>query len=137
MSIIDRDEKRGYSRVPTRLGITVNNRSRFPGTESRTCQLEDLSFTGARILSLESIGEEDDIVELAFSVNSSETIMIKGKIVRDDGTGELHLTAIAFRRMGLSDQLRLHRALKFFREARAKSPPITAPVSPFKKNLPG
>lgn len=133
MSIIERDERRGYSRILAGLDIRVNNRSRFPGSESRTCELENLSFTGARILSSQSLGEEGDTVELAFSVDSSETIVIKDDIVRADGTGEQHLSAIAFRRMGLSDQLRLHRALKFFGQARAKPSPITAPVSPFKK----
>ena len=133
MSIIEHDERREYSRFPTRLDITVNNRSRFPGSESKTCQLGDLSFTGAKILSLESVGKEGDAVELAFSVDSSETILVKGDIVRVDSTGELHLTAIALRHIGLSDQLKLHRTLKFFRQSPSKLSPITAPVSPFKK----
>ncbi|MDH3638352.1 MAG: PilZ domain-containing protein [Gammaproteobacteria bacterium] len=116
-SFLSWEEKRAFDRIPTNSEVWVRNVSSFLSDPLRfelgdRCNLNDLSFGGARFTAQRAICNVGDRIEVVFP-RPGGTLSLTGEVVRENtGKGDAQMLAMRMDRLPIMEQVHLTRTLK-------------------------
>jgi len=96
------------------------------------CRLIDLSFGGAQLIVPQTSDNSGDSVEISLPVENKESVLLPAEVVRCQKASDHQVLGVQFKGVPISEQLKLHQALRGFAFHDAQFD-HTTPLSPFNK----
>jgi len=116
-SFLSYEEKRAFERIPTNSEVWVRKVSSFIDDPKRfklgaRCNLNDLSFGGARLTAQAVVGDVGDRIEIVFP-RPGGTLSLTGEVIRKSpAQDDSETLAIRMDRLPVMEQVHLTRTLK-------------------------